>query len=110
MIVPKQEKRKTATQLEDFSAPTVNTYSLETTFASLDHSFTAEQFELVMVFDDDEAMQKKRKAFCRKTDIRTSNDCTVLQTIQAFLAEPFVAAVEGGNYEKCWSASENKRN
>ena len=33
VIVPKQEKRKIPTQLADFEAPTVNTYSLETTVA-----------------------------------------------------------------------------
>ena len=33
VIVPKHEKRKIPTQLEDFSAPAVNTYSLETTIA-----------------------------------------------------------------------------
>lgn len=33
VIVPKQEKRKIPTQLEDFSEPAVNTYSLETTIA-----------------------------------------------------------------------------
>lgn len=33
VVVPKQEKRKIPTQLEDFTAPTVNTYSLETTIA-----------------------------------------------------------------------------
>lgn len=33
VIVPKQEKRKIPTQLGDFLAPTVNTYSLETTIA-----------------------------------------------------------------------------
>ena len=33
VIVPKQEKRKIPTQLDDFDAPTVNTYSLETTVA-----------------------------------------------------------------------------
>ena len=33
VIVPKYEKRKIPTQLEDFSAPAVNTYSLETTIA-----------------------------------------------------------------------------
>ena len=33
VIVPKQEKRKIPTQLDDFTAPTVNTYSLETTIA-----------------------------------------------------------------------------
>lgn len=33
VIVPKQEKRKIPTQLEEFKAPVVNTYSLETTIA-----------------------------------------------------------------------------
>ncbi len=33
IIVPKQEKRKLPTQLDGFEAPTVNTYSLETTVA-----------------------------------------------------------------------------
>lgn len=153
VIVPEQEKRKIPTQLEDFPAPTVNTYSLETTiaekidailnlmefssrmkdyydiyylsnkfdfngallveamkktFANRDHSFTVEQFEQVMVFDGEEAMQKKWKAFCRKTDIKDGDYSTVLQTINVFLAEPFAVVVEGNEYAKCWSASENK--
>ena len=33
VIVPKQEKRKIPTQLDNFTAPVVNTYSLETTVA-----------------------------------------------------------------------------
>ncbi len=33
VIVPNREKRRIPTQLEDFVAPTVNTYSLETTIA-----------------------------------------------------------------------------
>ena len=33
VIVPKQEKRKIPTQLDDFDSPSVNTYSLETTIA-----------------------------------------------------------------------------
>ena len=33
VIVPKQEKRKIPTQLDDFNVPTINTYSLETTVA-----------------------------------------------------------------------------
>lgn len=33
VIVPKTEKRKIPTQLSDFNAPTVNTYSIETTVA-----------------------------------------------------------------------------
>ncbi|MBS5652617.1 MAG: nucleotidyl transferase AbiEii/AbiGii toxin family protein [Eubacterium sp.] len=33
VIVPKQEKRKIPTQLDDFDAPVINTYSIETTVA-----------------------------------------------------------------------------
>ena len=153
MIVPKQEKRKIPTQLEDFTAPMINTYSLETTvaekidailnlmefssrmkdyydiyylankfdfdgallaeamkktFANRNHSFTVEQFEQVMAFDGDEAMRKKWKAFCRKTDIKTDDYSTVLKAIRSLLSEPFAAAVEGRNYVKRWSGSENK--
>lgn len=112
VIVPEQEKRTLPTQLEGFSAPTVNTYSLETTIAEkLDailslmefssrmkdyydiyylankfdfdgelltealrktfenrgHSFTVEQFEQVMAFDSDEAMQKSGKPFAGRS-------------------------------------------
>ena len=153
MTVPKQEKRKIPTQLEDFTAPMINTYSLETTvaekiyailnlmefssrmkdyydiyylankfdfdgallaeamkktFANRNHSFTVEQFEQVMAFDGDEAMRKKWKAFCRKTDIKTDDYSTVLKAIRSLLSEPFAAAVEGRNYVKRWSGSENK--
>lgn len=153
MIVPKQEKRKIPTQLEDFTAPMINTYSLEMTvaekidailnlmefssrmkdyydiyylankfdfdgallaeamkktFANRNHSFTVEQFEQVMAFDGDEAMRKKWKAFCRKTDIKTDDYSTVLKAIRSLLSEPFAAAVEGRNYVKRWSGSENK--
>ena len=153
MIVPKQEKRKIPSQLEDFTAPMINTYSLETTvaekidailnlmefssrmkdyydiyylankfdfdgallaeamkktFANRNHSFTVEQFEQVMAFDGDEAMRKKWKAFCRKTDIKTDDYSTVLKAIRSLLSEPFAAAVEGRNYVKRWSGSENK--
>ena len=153
MIVPKQEKRKIPTQLEDFTAPMINTYSLETTvaekidailnlmefssrmkdyydiyylankfdfdgallaeamkktFANRNHSFTVEQFEQVMAFDGDEAMRKKWKAFCRKTDIKTDDYSTVLKAIRSLLSEPFAAAVEGRSYVKRWSGSENK--
>lgn len=153
MIVPKQEKRKIPTQLEDFTAPMINTYSLETTvaekidailnlmefssrmkdyydiyylankfdfdgallaeamkktFANRNHSFTVEQFEQVMAFDGDEAMRKKWKAFCRKTDIKTDDYSTVLKAIRSLLSEPFAAAVEGRNYVKRWSGSGNR--
>ena len=118
IIVPRQEKRKIPTQLDGFEAPTVNTYSLDTTvaekldailslmefssrmkdyydlyylankfdfngetlmealkktFENRGHKFTVEQFEQVMAFGSDDAMQKKWKAFCRKIDTKTDD-------------------------------------
>ena len=106
IIVPKQEKRKIPTQLDDFNAPMVNTYSLETTiaekldailslmefssrmkdyydlyylankfdfdgatmtkalhttFENREHHFTVKQFEQIMTFGSDDAMQKSGK-------------------------------------------------
>lgn len=125
VIVPKQEKRKIPTQLDDFVAPTINTYSIETTvaekidailslmefssrmkdyydiyylankfdfdgkvltealrrtFQNREHNFTVEQFEQVMSFDEDTAMQKKWKVFVRKIDAKTDDYSTVLKT------------------------------
>lgn len=149
VIVPRQEKRKIPTQLDGFYAPTVSTYSVETTiaekidailnlmefssrmkdyydidylankfdfngkvltealqktFENRGHSFTVEQFERVTVFDKDDAMQKKWKAFCRKIDIKTDDFATVLKTIQAFLTKPLTAAVNDDCFEGQWSA------
>ena len=49
------------------------TEALRKTFGNRGHTFTVEQFEQVMAFDDDEAMQKKWKAFCRKIDTKTDS-------------------------------------
>ena len=153
VIVPKQEKRKIPTQLSDFDAPTVNTYSLETTiaekidailslmefssrmkdyydiyylankfdfdgatltealkktFENRGHSFTIEQFEQVMGFDRDGAMQKKWKAFTRKIDTKTDDYSIVLKTIKAFLIKPFIASVDAIEYPEQWIAAENQ--
>ena len=153
VIVPKQEKRKIPTQLSDFDAPTVNTYSLETTiaekidailslmefssrmkdyydiyylankfdfdgkiltealkktFANRGHNFTVEQFEKVLTFGNDDAMQKKWKAFCKKIDTKTDDYNTVLRTIKAFLTKPFTAVVKGNEYTKQWSTASSK--
>ena len=153
VIVPKQEKRKIPTQLSDFDAPTVNTYSLETTiaekidailslmefssrmkdyydiyylankfdfdgatltealkktFENRGHSFTVEQFEQVMGFDRDGAMQKKWKAFVRKIDTKTDDYRTVLKTMKAFLTEAFVAAVKSEAFTEKWSAADGE--
>lgn len=151
VIVPKQEKRKIPTQLDDFVAPKINTYSIETTvaekidailslmefssrmkdyydiyylankfdfdgkvltealkktFENRGHSFTIEQFEQVMNFDNDEEMQKKWKAFVRKIDIKTDDFSTVLKTIKTFLTEPFTAAVRDKEFTEKWSAAD----
>lgn len=153
VIVPKQEKRKIPTQLDDFTAPVVNTYSLETTiaekidailtlmefssrmkdyydiyylankfdfdgkvlsealkktFENREHSFVIEQFEQVMRFADDPAMQKKWKAFCLKIDTKTNHFSTVLKTIKAFLTEPFLAAVGKIEFSQQWKAAESR--
>ena len=153
VIVPKQEKRKIPTQLSDFDAPTVNTYSLETiiaekidailslmefssrmkdyydiyylankfdfdgatltealkkTFENRGHSFTVEQFDQVMGFADDAAMQKKWKAFVRKIDTKTDDYSTVLKTIKVFLTKPFAAAVGGKDFSEKWFAANSK--
>ncbi len=153
VIVPKQEKRKIPTQLDDFDAPSVNTYSLETTIAEkIDailslmefssrmkdyydiyylankfdfdgatltealkrtfenrlHTFTAEQFEQVMAFDSDEAMQKKWNAFVRKIETKTDDFSKVIETINLFLAEPFKAAVGNNGFIAKWSAADSE--
>jgi predicted nucleotidyltransferase component of viral defense system len=152
VIVPRQEKRKIPTQLSNFEAPVVNTYSVETTvaekidailslmefssrmkdyydiyyianrfdfdgatltealkktFENRGHIFTVEQFEQVIGFAHDDAMQKKWKAFCRKIDTKTDDYSVVLGTIKTFLEKPFEAAVEGKVYTEKWSSDDN---
>ena len=152
VIVPNQEKRRIPTQLDDFEAPTVNTYSLETTiaekidtilslmefssrmkdyydvyylaskfdfegavltealrktFENRGHAFTAEQFEQVMAFDEDEAMLKKWKAFCRKIDTKTDDYSAVLRTIKGFMTKPILAAVHATCFDEQWNAATN---
>lgn len=153
VIVPKQEKRTIPTQLDDFIAPTVNTYSIETTvaekidailslmefssrmkdyydiyylankfdfdgnvltealsrtFQNREHNFTVVQFEQVMSFDEDMAMQKKWKAFVRKIDTKTDDYSTVLKTIKVFLIKPFIAAVMDKEFTEKWYAANGK--
>ncbi len=153
VIVPKQEKRKIPTQLSDFDAPTVNTYSLETTvaekidailslmefssrmkdyydiyylanrfdfdgatltealkktFENRGHKFTIEQFEQVMTFGSDDAMQKKWKAFVRKIETKIDDFSKVIGVIDLFLAEPIKAAVENTSFTAHWNATDNE--
>ncbi len=153
IIVPKQEKRKIPTQLSDFDAPMVNTYSIETTvaekidailslmefssrmkdyydiyylankfdfdgmtltealkktFENRNHNFTIEQFEQMLEFDSDDAMQKKWKAFIKKINTKTDDFETVLKMIKLFLVKPFIAAVENKTFDEKWSCVTNQ--
>ena len=152
IIIPKQEKRRIPTQLSDFEAPTVNTYSIETTvaekldailslmefssrmkdyydiyylankfnfdgatltealkktFNNRNRNFTVEQFEQMLEFNSDDAMQKKWKAFIKKINAKTGDFETVLKTIKAFLSEPFTFAIENRQFIKNWSSVKN---
>ncbi|MBR7062377.1 MAG: nucleotidyl transferase AbiEii/AbiGii toxin family protein [Clostridia bacterium] len=147
VIVPGAKKRKLPTQLDDFPAPTVNTYSIETTvaekldailglmefscrmkdyydiyylankfdfdgktltealkktFANRNRTFTIEQFDQMLSFSTDDAMQKKWTAFCKKVNTESKFD-TVLETIRMFLFPPYQAAVEDKEYTKTWA-------
>ncbi len=86
----------------------VLTEALNKTFENRGHAFTIEQFEQVMSFADDSAMQKKWKAFCRKIDTKTDDFGTVLRTIKVFLTEPFTAAVKGEEFSEKWSAANSE--
>lgn len=153
IIIPQQEKRKIPTQLPDFDAPIVNTYSVETTiaekidailslmefssrmkdyydiyyiankfdfdgatltralkktFENRNHSFTTEQFEQIIHFDNDIAMQKKWKIFTHKIDTKTNNFSIVLKTIKEFLKEPLEAVAKNKEYEGKWIAQKGK--
>ncbi len=149
IIVPAAKKRKFPTQLNDFPAPTVNTYSIETTvaekldailglmefssrmkdyydiyylankfdfdgktlteamketFTNRNRSFTIEQFDQMLSFSADDAMQKKWTAFCKKVNTESNFD-TVLETIRVFLLQPYHAVVRGDEYTKIWVAN-----
>ncbi len=86
----------------------VLTEALKKTFENRGHSFTVEQFEQVMSFADDSAMQKKWKAFCRKIDTKTDDFNTVLKIIEAFLTKPLTVAVECKEFTEKWSAADGE--
>lgn len=84
------------------------TEALRKTFENRGHTFTVEQFEQVMNFDNDQAMQKKWKAFCRKIDTKTDDYSTVLQTIEEFLTKPMMAAVNEKCFNEQWISAINE--
>lgn len=86
----------------------VLTEALRKTFANREHNFTLEQFEQVMGFGDDAAMQKKWKAFVRKINTKTDDYSTVLKTIWNFLEQPFASALGNKEFTEKWDATESK--
>lgn len=70
--------------------------------------FTVGQFGQVIGFVNDEAMQKKWNAFCRKIDTDTEDYGIVLRKINHFLAKPFMAAVTDNDLTEHWISSVNE--
>jgi hypothetical protein len=93
----------------DFDGATL-TEAMRRTFENRGHIFTAEQFDQVIGFSNDDGMQKKWKAFCRKIDTKTDDYSTVLETIKTFLEMPFDAVVENKTYTKKWSVDDKTWN
>ena len=91
----------------DFDGTTL-TEAIKKTFENRNHNFTIEQFEQMLEFDSDDAMQKKWKAFIKKINTKTDDFETVLKTIRAFLTEPFVASIEKNEHIKRWNATDTK--
>ena len=61
-----------------------------------------------MAFAENDAMQKKWKAFCRKIDTKIDDFNIVLKTIKEFLVEPFTAAVENKEFKEKRTTLESK--
>ena len=91
----------------DFDGATL-TKALKKTFENRGHAFTIEQFEQVMGFAENDAMQKKWKAFTRKIDTKTDDYSIVLKTIRAFLTKPFTAEIDNIGFSGRWSANQNE--
>lgn len=84
------------------------TEALRKTFENRGHVFTVKQFEQVMAFENDETMQKKWKAFCRKIDTKVDSYSTVLRTIRVFLTKPIAAVVNKDVFNQEWIATTNE--
>ena len=81
--------------------------AIRKTFANRKQSFTLEQFEQVISFSDDAAIQKKWKAFVRNINTKTNDYSNVLKTIRNFLEKPLNAAVKCHKYVGKWNATQN---
>ena len=90
----------------DFSGKTL-TQALKKTFANRGRTFTVEQFDQMISFSADDAMQKKWSTFSKKVNAEISFD-NVLKTIREFLLPPYQAALKDNEYTDNWSSQEQK--
>lgn len=86
----------------------VLTEALKKTFDNRNHIFTKEQFEHMLEFASDEAMQKKWKAFIKKINTKTDDFETVLKMINAFLSKPIIATIDGKDFIGQWLADNGR--
>lgn len=67
--------------------------AMRKTFANRNHNFTMEQFNQVIAFGEDEAMQKKWQAFAKKINANADFK-TILNTINTTIFKPFMLSFE----------------
>lgn len=58
-----------------------------------------------MIYDANDGMQNKWKAFTKKINTKTDDSKTLLKMMKIFLSEPFNAAIKNQEYIKQWTAS-----
>lgn len=77
--------------------------AIHKTFENRKRSFTINQFDQVMTFYSNEAMNKKWNSFCKK--IKIGNDFKhILITIKKFLFPPYQAVINRTGLDKNWLA------
>ena len=110
--MPKQEKRTIPTQLDDFIAPTVNTYSIETTVAEkIDAILSLMEFssrmkdyyDIYYVANHFDFNGKVLTEALRKTFVNREHN-----SIEVFLTKPFTAAVGGKEFTEKWFAAKGE--
>ncbi|MCR5693343.1 MAG: nucleotidyl transferase AbiEii/AbiGii toxin family protein [Clostridia bacterium] len=90
----------------DFDGRTL-TEALKKTFANRNRTFSIEQFQQMLSFADDDAMQKKWMTFCKKVNIK-AEFYAVLETIRMFLWPSYQAVIKDEEYSKTWEALERR--
>ena len=82
--------------------------ALRRTFENRGHNFTLTEFEDLLCFDSNKKILARWEHFRSRECIQSDDLGLVLNSIKAFLYEPFVAAVEGKTFVSHWSAANNK--